>query len=38
MKKILLTASTIATVALSGCATQSINSNQPFQAKDSEFN
>jgi len=34
MKKTLLTATTIATVALSGCATQSINTFQPFQAKD----
>jgi len=33
MKKTLLTATTIATVALSGCATQSINTFQPFQAK-----
>jgi len=33
MKKMLLTATTIATVALSGCATQSINTFQPFQAK-----
>jgi len=34
MKKTLLTATTIATVALSGCATQSISSYQSFQAKD----
>jgi len=34
MKKTLLTATTIATVALSGCATQSISSFQAFQAND----
>jgi len=34
MKKNLLTVTAIATVALSGCATQSISSFQPFQAKD----
>ncbi len=34
MKKTLLTVTTLATVALSGCATQSINTFQPFQAKD----
>lgn len=34
MKKILLQATTIASIALTGCATQSINNPQPFQAKD----
>ncbi len=34
MKKILLQATTIASIALTGCATQSINTPQPFQAKD----
>jgi len=34
MKKTLLTVTTVATVVLSGCATQSISSFQPFQAKD----
>lgn len=34
MKKKLLQAATIASIALSGCATQSINTIQPFQAKD----
>jgi len=34
MKKTLLTVSAITTIALSGCATQSINTFQPFQAKD----
>ncbi len=34
MKKTLLTVTTIATVALSGCATQSISSFNAFQAKD----
>lgn len=34
MKKTLLTVSAITTIALSGCATQSINTLQPFQAKD----
>ncbi len=34
MKKTLLTVTTIATVALSGCATQSISTFQPFQARD----
>jgi OOP family OmpA-OmpF porin len=34
MKKILLQATTIASIALTGCATQSINTAQPFQAKD----
>ncbi len=34
MKKTLLTVTTIAAVALSGCATQSISTFEPFQAKD----
>ncbi len=34
MKKTLLTAATIASIALSGCATQSISTFEPFQAKD----
>lgn len=34
MKKTIFTVTTIASIALSGCATQSINTLQPFQAKD----
>ena len=34
MKKNLLVATTLSAMALSGCATQSINSSQSFQAKD----
>ncbi|MCF6251409.1 MAG: OmpA family protein [Methylococcaceae bacterium] len=34
MKKTLLTAATIASIALSGCATQSISTFSPFQATD----
>lgn len=34
MKKILFTATTIAALGLTGCATQSINTFQPFQAED----
>lgn len=34
MKKILLQATAIASIALTGCATQSINAPQAFQAKD----
>lgn len=34
MRKILLTAAAITSITLSGCATQAINTFQPFQAKD----